>query len=91
MTPYRTQAKRPKSSDQVRGSAGSTCPDADLAPVLVPFWLVSVARLVVGVVRHETFGLDATLASAAALLVPLMLKDTVVWCLRRLRASRSSA
>jgi hypothetical protein len=58
----------------------SGCPDLDLVPVLVPFWLASLARVGFAIAHHESFGLDATLATVSLMLVPLLLHDAAVWC-----------
>ena len=47
--------------------------DRDLLPVLALFWLVSVVRVVGALVRHETFGAEATLALVAAVVVPCVI------------------
>jgi hypothetical protein len=44
--------------------------DRDLLPVLALFWLVSVVRVVGALVRRETFGVEATLAMMAVVVVP---------------------
>ena len=50
-------------------------PDSDLWPVFIVFWLASVVCVVVALLRHETFGTEATLAALAIVLVPwLMLR-----------------
>ena len=91
MSPYRTHAARAEESADGNGVAAHGCPDADLAPILFPFWLASVARVLVGIVRHEAFGLDASLATISLVLVPFLLRDTAVWCLRRLAATARTA
>lgn len=51
--------------------------DRELLPFFALFWIVSGARVVAGVVRHETFGVEATLAFLAALILPLLVKDSL--------------
>ena len=59
------------------------CPDGDLFSVVVVAWFVSLARVVIGVVRGETFGAEPTLAFLATVFLPLPLMRVVGWWLRR--------
>ncbi|HEX7603549.1 MAG TPA: hypothetical protein VF316_18145 [Polyangiaceae bacterium] len=83
MSPYRTPADR---ADATKKELDLGCPDADLVPFLLVFWLGSLARVVLGIVRHETFGGEATLATLAVLVVPFLLKDAGAWWLGRCKA-----
>lgn len=42
----------------------------DLYSIAALFWLVSLARVVVALVQHQVFGVDASLASAVVFVVP---------------------
>jgi hypothetical protein len=44
--------------------------DINLLGVFAVFWVASVARVAAGVLRHEVFGAEATLALMAVVLVP---------------------
>jgi hypothetical protein len=46
---------------------------ADLVPAFVLLWIVSVLRVVGGIVRHEAFGAEASLAAMACVGVPWLL------------------
>jgi len=50
---------------------GST--DRDLLTALMIFWAVSLARVVMGLVHHETFGAEGTLAFLTVLVVPWLI------------------
>jgi hypothetical protein len=73
MSPYRLPAQVHETE------TGSSCPDSDVLPLLVVFWLASVARVIVGFVRHEAAGTEATLASLAVVSVPFLFKEPVTW------------
>ena len=73
--PYR--AATPPCTD----STGGGCPDADLLPVLVPFWLVSVAR---GIGTPDALG---AMAAIVAVFLPLLLRAALAWYVRRLAHS----
>jgi len=51
-------------------------PDRELT-VLFLFWAISLTRVVIGVVRHETFGAEGTLALLAVLVVPWLTRDAL--------------
>jgi hypothetical protein len=80
MSPYRTTGER----DEHEHERELECPNGDLVLALGLCWIVSVARVACAVVRHETFGGEATMASLAVLLCPLLVKDALAWWLRRL-------
>ncbi len=69
MSPYRQPAS--KNAPREERSDGSN--DGGLVGALVLFWVVSIIRVVGGVVRHETFGAEATLAVLAVVIVPVPL------------------
>lgn len=61
-------------------------------------WVVSICRLHLGVVRHEVFGVESTMAFLVAISLPLLYGRrvvsavrTVARALRRARAARRSA
>jgi len=83
MSPYRIPAD---SAEATQEEPDLGCPDADLAPFLLVFWLGSLARMVLGIARHGTFGGEATLATLAVVVVPFLLKDAGVWWLGRCKA-----
>ncbi|HMJ54972.1 MAG TPA: hypothetical protein VK540_23010 [Polyangiaceae bacterium] len=56
------------------------CADRELFAALLVFWVISLARVVVGVACHETFGAEGSLAFLAVLLVPWLMKDAIVQC-----------
>lgn len=60
------------------------CPDKALVPVFIVLWVGSVARVALGVDRHEMFGTEGTLAFLAVLLVPYAMRDAIRWGLARL-------
>jgi hypothetical protein len=68
----------------------SQCPDRDLLAVLFFFWMISLARVLVGVARTETFGTEGTLALLAVLLGPWLMKDVATRWFARRTTSRSS-
>jgi hypothetical protein len=47
--------------------------DSDIAPALLIVWIVSLLRVAFGVLRHEAFGAEATLALLCVLLIPLLI------------------
>lgn len=65
MSPYRCL---PPSSPAPRKKP-SWC-DGEHVAVVSAFWLLSAARVVAGVLQHETFGAEATLALLVTILVP---------------------
>jgi hypothetical protein len=48
----------------------------ELVPVFALFWVASVARVVAGFLRHETFGTVGTLALVAVFLLPLLMRSS---------------
>jgi len=84
MSPYRTPAA---TTPETPETADHGCPDGDLVPVLLVFWLGSVARAAFGIARQETFGGEATLAAVAVLLVPWFLKEAGAWWLVRCKGA----
>ena len=46
--------------------------ERDLGVAFVLVWLGSVARVVVGVARHQPFGAELTLAAFAVVLIPAL-------------------
>lgn len=84
MSPYRTPIER---VDATREVVARDCPDRDLLPVLLLFWMASVARVAFAVAHHETFGGEATLATLAVVLVPFMMREAGAWWLGRLEAT----
>jgi hypothetical protein len=84
-SPYRVAAERFNED-----SATEPVHDADLIPVFVIVWSVSMARVVVGLVRHETFGVEPTMALLTALLLPVLGKNALCWLVRRGQRNRSA-
>ena len=77
-SPYRVEAERfeeDRSTEPVH--------DADLIPVFVILWIASIARTAVGLVRHETFGLEPTMALLTVLILPVLGKDALCWLMSR--------
>lgn len=70
-SPYRVAPERLEEN----GSAEPN-PNQDLLPVFAVVWIASVVRVVGGVMGHETFEIEPTLAFLSVLLVPVLLKDT---------------
>jgi hypothetical protein len=48
----------------------------ELLPVFALLWVASVARVVAGFLRHETFGTVGTLALVAVFLLPLLMRTS---------------
>ena len=44
--------------------------DSDLVPIAVVLWFAAVARVILAVLHHETFGAEATFALFCAALLP---------------------
>ena len=80
MGPYRIPAGRAEGTE---GQRKRDCPEAELIPVLCVFWILSLTRVAAGLVRHEVFGGDASLAVLAVGLVRYILKDAGAWWWRR--------
>jgi hypothetical protein len=51
----------------------SASANADVAWPLAIFWVLCVARVIAGAIRHETFGVDGSLAFVTMVLVPIVL------------------
>jgi hypothetical protein len=85
-SPYRTRASA--SDSAVDDPDRDACPDVDVLPLLVVFWLASVARVVTGIARHEPMGAEATLAGLTVLFLPVVFKGPVAWWWNRLRQQR---
>lgn len=51
--------------------------------MMLVFWLGSGARVALGVVHHETFGTEGTLAFLAILVVPYIFRNSIAWSVRR--------
>ena len=66
--------RRAEPLEAKRTDEGSS-PDRDLFAVLALFWAISLTRVAIGLVHHETFGAEGTLAFLAVLLVPWLVKD----------------
>ena len=82
-SPYRVAAEH-------RDKDGSTepAPDRELIPVFAILWITSVARVVLGLVQHEAFGQESTLAIFAVLLLPVLVKDALRLPTSRAKRSR---
>lgn len=84
MSPYRTPPR-----DEPGNVGGEACPDADLMPVFAVFWLGSIARVVLGISRHDRSDSEGALAAIAVVLVPWLARDAIAWtldrCFRKLR------
>lgn len=81
MSPYR-QPHTPEPTDAAVESA-DRCPDRELAPMLLLAWVISMVRVVHGLLHHETFGTEGTLAFLAIFIVPYLMKDAILWAVRR--------
>lgn len=46
--------------------------ERDLGVVFVVVWLGSIARVVLGLLRHQPFGAELTFAAAAVVLLPAL-------------------
>lgn len=84
-SPYRIIAQRDAETAESRKRMADICPDVDLLPVLGPFWLASIVRVVAFIARHERAQMDVTLASLAVLFIPLLLLGSARFALRRVR------
>ena len=51
--------------------------DMDLVPVFLVFWLISAFRVAVAIFTREVFGVEATLALLALVLLPWLLTPMV--------------
>jgi len=80
MSPYRTPAER---AEATKSGPKMGCPDGDLVPLILVFWLGSITRVVLGIARHEAFAGEATVATLAGVVVPFLLKDAAAWWLAR--------
>ena len=67
----------------------SRFPDRDLLAVLFLFWLISLARVLIGVARSETFEAEGSLALLMVLLGPWLMKDSATAWFARRAAQRS--
>lgn len=56
--------------------------DADLVPIAVVLWVATVARVILAVLHHETFGAEATFALFCTVLLP--------WFVYRARSPRDT-
>ena len=87
-SPYRAPAPRPEEHE---GRADAPIlDDGELVPVLAIVWIGAIARIIHGLLQHETFGVTSTLACFAAILLPLAAKDGILALLGRLRRARPS-
>ncbi len=57
--------------------------DTDLVPIAVVLWIATVARVILAVLHHETFGAEATFALFCSALLP--------WFVYRARSQRDTA
>ena len=60
-----------------RARPGAEWSTSDLGPVFLLLWIASVARVLVALSRHETFGTIATLSLISIPLLPLLLRREV--------------
>ena len=63
------------------------CPDGDLVAVYAIVWAGAAVR--VALARHETFGVELTLALSALVVLPLLLKAPLRWLLGRPARTRA--
>ena len=56
--------------------------DTELILPFALFWLVSLVRVIACFVRGEIFGTEPTLALVAVFLLPYLLRDTLLSCVR---------
>ena len=77
--------------ESARAERESQYPDRDLLAVLFLFWLTSMARVIVGVARHEDFGAEGTLALLTVLLGPWLMRDVATRWFGRHTSSRESS
>jgi hypothetical protein len=86
-SPYRVPAE-PTDVEDVDDNGYHT--DGELIFVFVILWIGSFARVAINIARHETFGTEGTLAFLIVLLVPMLLKEPLLWLLvRRRRVGRA--
>jgi hypothetical protein len=73
-SPHRTPAERP-----VEEASSGSVDDGDipLLPIFAVIWMSCLARVVVGVVRHETFGTEPTLAFLVVLFLPWLVRGAL--------------
>lgn len=76
--PYRSSSR-----GQDGGPQESPSGNEDLLPALLIFWAVTLVRVIAGIVRHEVFGTELTIAFLVAIFVPWLLRGAP----RRIRAS----
>jgi hypothetical protein len=81
--PYRTPATVEDSTASDTATEG--LPDADVLPLLLVFWLASVARVWAGIARHETTSAETTFAWLVILFLPLLFREPAAWLWRRCR------
>ncbi len=67
VTPYRSNEIPPPTRATQRRFF-----DGDLAGVYLMLWIVSVARVVLGLALHQRFDVEMTIATAAVLLLPVL-------------------
>lgn len=79
--PYRSKPTQPRPA-MGRGLRG----DRDLLPIWVLLWVAAASRVVVALVRHESFWAEATLALIVVALIPWLL-----WSPHTRNRSRSRA
>jgi hypothetical protein len=84
MSPYRQQPHVLDPTANADAEKAVGCPDGELMPIFCVFWVASIARVALGVVHHETFGAQGSVAFLAVLAIPYLLRDAIVWWLRRL-------
>lgn len=68
-----------RSSARTDGAGRAFCEpiEPSVIPVLALFWIASGARVMLGIVRHEFFATEATLALLAFLVVPFAVRKSV--------------
>lgn len=72
-SPYRVAPESPEEHE-----AAEPNPNRDLVPIFAMLWLASVVRVAVGLMRLETFGQEPTLAFLVVLLLPALMKGSLV-------------
>ena len=72
MHPYRTRAKSPAKERAGQNSRR----DWALAGVLTVVWLLSFFRVLIGVLGHETFGTQGSIALVLVVILPPAIKNS---------------
>jgi len=83
-------ANRAKTNDPGKPGSSENMVDRDLIGAFAVLWIASFVRIVGGVVIHETFGAEMTLALLIVLLLPVLLCKMLAKLILDDRARRHS-